>query len=413
VAYRRAVITGMGAITPLGNTAPVCWDNALNGRSGIRRLTLLDPSLFTSKISGEVRNFDANEHFDRKLLRKLDRNTQFAIVSSREAYNGSGIGESGIDPTRLGVIIGSGIGGIHTLESEHIVALDRGPDRISPFFCPKMISNMAAGMVAIDLGAKGINYATITACATSGHAVAGAFDAIRLGRADAILAGGTEAPITLLGLGGFCAMKALSTRNDDPEHASRPFDRDRDGFIIAEGAVVLLIEEYEHARARGAEMIAEVVGCGLTCDAFHMTAPAEGAEGAARAMKLACIEAGMRPDQIDYINAHGTSTRLNDINETMAIKTVLGEDAARKVLVSSTKSVTGHLLGAAGAAEVMFTALALKNGIVPPTATLENPDEGCDLDYVPGQARKADIQFALSNSLGFGGHNVTVALRKV
>lgn len=413
MAYRRAVITGLGAITPLGNTASECWEKAVGGVSGIDVLTLLDPELFTSKISGEVRDYEVEDHFDRKTARKLDRYTQFAMIASREAYRTSGLDESGIDPTRLGVIIGSGIGGIHTLENEHIIALDRGPGRISPFFCPKMIGNMAAGMVAIDLGAKGVNYSTITACATSGHAIAGALDAIRLGRADAILAGGSEAPITLLGLGGFCALKALSTRNDDPKHASRPFDRDRDGFVIAEGATVLMVEEYEFARARGADIIAEVAGCGMTCDAFHMTAPAEGAEGAARAMKLAIEEAGMSPGDVDYINAHGTSTQLNDPNETAAIKTALGESAARDVIVSSTKSVTGHLLGAAGAAEAMFTALALKNGIVPPTATLENPGEGCDLDYVPQKARKSDIEFALSNSLGFGGHNVTIALRKV
>jgi 3-oxoacyl-[acyl-carrier-protein] synthase II len=412
VAYRRVVITGLGAITPLGNTAAECWDKALKGISGIDVLTLLDPDLFTSKISGEVRNYDVDEHFDRAQARKLDRYTQFAMIASREAYKMSGLGSDGIDPTRLGVIIGSGIGGIHTLENEYLVVLERGTDRISPFFCPKMIGNMAAGMVAIDLNAKGVNYATITACATSGHAIAGALDSIRLGRADAIIAGGSEAPMTLLGLGGFCAMKALSTRNDDPKHASRPFDRDRDGFVIAEGAAVILLEEYEFARARGADIIAEVAGCGMTCDAFHMTAPADGGEGAARAMKLAVEEAGMSTSDVDYVNAHGTSTQLNDPNETAAIRTALGK-RADEVMVSSTKSVTGHLLGAAGAAEAMFTALALRHGMVPPTATLENPGEGCDLDYVPQKARKADIEFALSNSLGFGGHNVTIALRKV
>lgn len=408
---KHIVITGIGAISPVGLTVAESWESALAGRSGVRRMTLVDPEEFSSQIAGEVKGFDPLDHFDHKLAKRTDRYTQFAMIASREAFADSGL-EGNISPERLGVIIGSGIGGINTLEREHKVALDRGVRRISPFFCPMMISNIAAGRVGIDIGAKGLNFATVTACASSGHAIAIGTDMIRLGRADAILAGGSEAPLTLTGVGGFCALKALSTRNDDPETASRPFDRDRDGFVIAEGGAVVVIEELEHALNRGADIYAEVAGSGMTCDAFHITAPSEGADGSARAMKLAMEDAGIEPDLVDYINAHGTSTKLNDINETIAIKTVLGEEKARRILVSSTKSVTGHMLGAAAAIEAIFTCLALREGIVPPTATLVNPDEGCDLDYIPGRARKAELTYALSNSLGFGGHNVTLALKK-
>ena len=408
---KRIVITGVGTISPVGLTVSESWKNALAGHSGVRRMTIVDPKEFSSQIAGEVKNFDPLDYFDPKLAKRTDRYTQFAMIASREAYNDSGL-EGEINPERLGVIIGSGIGGITTLEKEHKVALERGVRRINPFFCPMMISNIAAGRVGIDIGAKGLNLATVTACASSGHAIAIATDMIRLGRADAILAGGSEAPLTLTGVGGFCALKALSTRNDDPETASRPFDRDRDGFVIAEGGAVVVLEEMEHALNRGADIYAEVVGSGMTCDAFHITAPSEGAEGSARAMKLAMEDAGIEPEQVDYINAHGTSTVLNDINETMAIKTALGEGNARRIMVSSTKSVTGHMLGAAGAVEAIFTSFALRDGIVPPTTTLMIPDEGCDLDYVPGRARKAELTYALSNSLGFGGHNVTIALKK-
>lgn len=408
---RRVVITGLGAISPIGKTARESWESAVAGRSGIRRITLIDPSDFTSQIGGEIKDYDPQEYFDLKLVKRTDRYTQFAVIAAREAYVNSRL-EGDIDPERLGVIIGSGIGGITTLEREHKVALDKGVHRINPFFCPMMISNIAAGQVGIDIGARGLNFSTVTACASSGHAIAVGADMITLNRADAILCGGSEAPMTLTGIGGFCALKALSRRNDDPETASRPFDRDRDGFVIAEGGAVVVLEELEHARARGAEVIAEVIGSGMTCDAYHITAPAENGEGSARAMRLAIEHSGLIPEDIDYINAHGTSTQLNDINETIAIKTALGEEHARRVMVSSTKSVTGHMLGAAGAIEAIFTSMALKEGIVPPTATLQNPDEGCDLDYVPRQARRVEIRNALSNSLGFGGHNVTLALRK-
>ena len=408
---RRVVITGTGVIGPVGKTAAENWKNALAGVSGVKRMSLIDPELFTSQIAGEVRDFDPLDYFDRKLEKRVDRYTQFAMIAAREAFEGSGLRE-GILPERLGVIIGSGIGGIATLEHEHKVAMERGVHRINPFFCPMMISNIAAGRVGIDLNAKGPNLATVTACATSGHAIAVALDMIRLGRADAILAGGSEAPITLTGVGGFCQLKALSTRNDDPETASRPFDRDRDGFVISEGGAVLILEELEHAKARNADIIAEVVGAGMTCDAYHITAPAEGGEGSARAMLLAMADAGIKPGDVDYINAHGTSTQLNDVNETEAIKSALGTEEAYGTPVSSTKSVTGHMLGAAGAVEAIFTAFALREGVIPPTATLQNPGEGCDLDYVPGSSRKCDMTFALSNSLGFGGHNVTIALKK-
>ena len=407
----RVVITGTGIIGPAGNTSSENWKNALAGKSGVRRMSLVDPENFTSRIAGEVKDFDPLDHFDRKLAKRIDRYTQFAMVASREAYSQSNI-QGSIDPERFGIIIGSGIGGITTLEREHKVALERGARRINPFFCPMMISNIAAGRVGIDMGAKGLNFSTVTACASSGHAIAIAYDMIRLGRVDYILAGGSEAPITLTGVGGFCQLKALSTRNDDPQTASRPFDKDRDGFVIAEGGAVVMLEEYQHAVDRGAEIIAELVGAGMTCDAYHITAPAEGGEGSARAMKIAMESAGISPSDVDYINAHGTSTVLNDINETKAIKTAMGLENAMKTPVSSTKSVTGHMLGAAGAAEAIFTSFALKNGILPPTATLQNPDEGCDLDYVQGSSRPADIRYALSNSLGFGGHNVTIALKK-
>ena len=410
---KRVVVTGMGALSPIGLTVAECWENAVAGRSGIRRITLLDPAPFAAQIAGEVWGYDSSNYLNRKATARIDRYAQFAMVAANQAYAAAGLGDSGIDPTRLGVIIGTGIGGINTWEAEHAKALEKGPDRISPFFCPMMIANMASGRVAIELNAKGINFATVTACATSGHAMACALDAIRLGRADAILAGGAEAPITMMGLGGFCALKALSTRNDDPATASRPFDKDRDGFVMAEGAAVVVLEEYDFARRRGAPILAELCGAGMTCDAYHITAPTEGGEGSARAMTLAMQDAGIGPDKVGYINAHGTSTKLNDSGETAAIKTAMGLEMARKVLISSTKSVHGHMLGAAGSMELVLTILAMREGLVPPTATLQEPDEDCDLDYVPRVAREARIECALSNSFGFGGHNVTLALGRI
>lgn len=413
MSQRRVVVTGLGVLSPIGSTSSEAWRNALDGKSGITRISHFDPAEFTSQIAGEVKGFDPAAHFGAAEARKSDRFTQFARVASLDAWNSAGFPDSPPDPERVGVILGSGVGGIGTFEEQMKVAAERGPRRISPFFVPMMISNMACGQVAIDLNAKALNYCTVTACASSGHAIAAALDSIRLGRADVILAGGSEAPITFMALGGFCALKALSTGfNHMPAQACRPFDRDRDGFVMAEGGAVLILEELSHARARGAGIIAEVAGAGMTCDAFHITAPAEGGEGSRRAMLNAMRDGGIDPASVDYINAHGTSTQLNDVNETMAIIDALGPENARRVMVSSTKSVHGHMLGAAGSMEASMTCLALRDGVVPPTINHENPGEGCVLDYVPGSAREADIRVALSNSLGFGGHNVTLAFRK-
>ena len=409
---KRVVITGLGVLSPIGNSVSKAWENAVSGKSGVARLSVIDPELFTSQVAGQVKDFDPVELLGAKDARRNDRYTQLAMVAAKQAWKASGLSEESIDPERVGVVIGTGVGGMETFETQHTTALERGPRRISSLFVPMMISNMAAGQVAIDLNAKGPNFATVTACASSSHAVASSVDAIRLGRAEVMVTGGSEAPLTLMSIGGFCSMKALCTTfNDEPEKASRPFDKDRAGFVIAEGAAILVLEELEHAVARGANIIAEVAGVGMSCDAHHITAPAPGGEGCARAMVMAMNDAAMNPEDVDYVNAHGTSTNLNDINETAAIRTALGAHADN-VMVSSTKSVHGHMLGATGGMEIMLTALALKNGVVPPTATHENPGEGCDLDYVPGTARKADIQCALSNSLGFGGHNVCIALRK-
>ena len=413
MSHRRVVVTGLGVLSPIGVSPEEAWTNAVGGKSGIDRISLLDPADFTSQIAGQVKDFDPAAHFGPAESRKCDRFTQFARVASRSAWNAAGLSECNSNPERIGVILGSGVGGIGTFEDQMKVAAERGPRRISPFFVPMMISNMACGQVAIDLNAKGLNYCTVTACASSGHALAAALDSIRLNRADIIVAGGSEAPITFMALGGFCALKALSTGyNDRPTQACRPFDRDRDGFVMSEGGAVFILEEYEHAKARGVEIIAELVGAGMTCDAYHITAPAEGGDGSRRAMVLAMQDGGIAPEEVDYINAHGTSTQLNDVNETIAIINALGEQHARKIMVSSTKSVHGHMLGAAGSMESAMTCLALKHGVIPPTINHENPGDGCVLDYVPNEAREADIEIALSNSLGFGGHNVTLAFRK-
>lgn len=413
MSHRRVVVTGLGVLSPIGVTPAEAWNNALDGKSGIDRISLIDPSDFTSQVAGQVKDFDPVAHFGAAEARKSDRFTQFARVASINAWNSAGFADNPPEPERVGVILGSGVGGIGTFEEQMRNAMERGPRRISPFFVPMMISNMACGQVAIDLNAKGLNYCTVTACASSGHALAAALDSIRLGRADVILAGGSEAPITFMALGGFCALKALSTSwNDRPAQACRPFDRDRDGFVMAEGGAVLVLEELSHAKSRGAEIVAEIVGAGMTCDAFHITAPAEGGEGSRRAMINAMRDGCIDPGSVDYINAHGTSTQLNDVNETIAIIDALGRENADRVMISSTKSVHGHMLGAAGSMEAMLTCLALKHGVVPPTVNHENPGEGCVLDYVPGSAREAGISVALSNSLGFGGHNVTLAFRK-
>ena len=407
---RRVVVTGIGALSPLGNDAHTTWENVLAGKSGIGPLTRLNADDFPAKVAGELKDFDIEKYVDRKEARKMDRFTHYAIAASVMAVEDAKLDINDSNATRVGVWIGSGIGGLETLETQHEIFLNRGPKRVSPFFVPMMIPDMAAGQVSIRLGAKGINSCTVTACATGTNSIGDAFKVIQRGDADVMVTGGTEAPITKMAVAGFCANTALST-NPDPETACRPFDANRDGFILSEGAGILVLEELEHALNRGATIYAEIAGYGATGDAFHITAPAPGGEGGARAMNMAIADAGLTPEDIQYINAHGTSTPYNDKYETAAIKEVFG-DYAYKLAVSSTKSMTGHLLGAAGGIEAIFTALAIRDGIIPPTIHLENPDPECDLDYVPNEARKADIKAAISNSLGFGGHNATILFKK-
>ena len=409
---RRVAITGMGVVSPCGNDLTTYWTNIRNGKGGIGRLTRFEPEPYTSQIAGEVRDFDAGQFIDRKGIRHTDRFVQYAWVASLQAME-----QSGLDPTtypseRLGVIIGSGIGGIETLEKQHQVLLERGPSRVSPFFVPMMISDMACGQLSIVFNAKGPNFCTVSACASGAHALGEAFRLIREGYSDAVVAGGAESPLTPLALAGFCSMKALSTRNDSPETASRPFDKDRDGFVMAEGAATLILEEWESADARGAEILSELVGYGSTADAYHVTAPEPNGEGAARAMKLALESAEISVGEVDYINAHGTSTPLNDRGETLAIRSVFGAHA-ESLAVSSTKSMTGHLLGAAGAVEAVASIMALRDNVIPPTINHEVPGEDCDLDYVPKTAREKKISTVLSNSLGFGGHNVSLLFKAV
>jgi len=406
----RVAVTGCGVVTPVGNDVPTFWRSLTEGRGGIARLTRFDPEPFDSQIAGEVKDFDATRFIDRKALRHTDRFVQYAWVASLEAHRHAGLGENHADPSRFAVIIGSGIGGIETLEQQHKVLMERGPARISPFFVPMMISDMASGQLSIAFGAKGPNFATVSACASGAHAIGEAYRMVADGIVDLALAGGSESPLTPLALGGFCSMKALSTRNDDPEHASRPFDQERDGFIMAEGAGTVVLESWEHAQRRGVEILAELIGYGSTADAYHVTAPEPTGEGAARAMRLAMEEAGVAPSEVDYINAHGTSTPLNDKGETQAIRSVFG-DHAHRLAVSSTKSMTGHLLGAAGAIEMVACVMALRDGVIPPTINYQVPDPECDLDYVPNQARKTTLRVVLSNSLGFGGHNASLLVR--
>ncbi|MBW7996279.1 MAG: beta-ketoacyl-ACP synthase II [Candidatus Glassbacteria bacterium] len=412
---RRVVITGLGAITPLGNDKETTWNGLLKGKSGIATIESFDVSQFSTRFAGEVKSYEAGEYMDRKELKRTDKFVQLAIGASAMAMRDSGIGEV-TDPAeqeRFGVIIGSGVGGIGTHEAQHSRYLKGGPGRISPFYVPMMISDMAAGNVSIHFKARGPNFCTVSACASSGHAVAMAYRSIKYGESDLMLSGGTEASVTPMGLGGFCSCKALSTRNDSPETASRPFDRDRDGFVLSDGAGILVLEELEHAQARGARIYAEVAGAGSTADAYHITAPVPGGEGSMRAMKLAVQEMGLELEEIDYINAHGTSTPHNDPTETNAIKALFGPWAKDGLVVSSTKSSVGHMLGAAGGIEAIFSALAIYHGIVPPTINYTTPDPECDLDYCPNEARPLKIRAALSNSLGFGGHNISIGLKAV
>ncbi|NJO43775.1 MAG: beta-ketoacyl-ACP synthase II [Cyanobacteria bacterium CRU_2_1] len=408
---KRVVVTGLGAITPIGNTLADYWDGLLSGRNGIGTITLFDASRHDCRIAGEVKGFDPQVYMDRKEAKRMDRFAQFAVAASKQALANAEFVINDLNAEQVGVMIGTGIGGLKVMEDQQEVYLTRGPDRCSPFMVPMMIANMAAGLTAIQVGAKGPNACTVTACAAGSNAIGDAFRIIQRGYAQAMICGGAEAAVTPLSFAGFAACKALSTRNDDPAHACRPFDRDRDGFVMGEGAGILILEELDHALSRGAKIYAEVVGYGMTCDAYHITSPVPGGEGAARAMQLAMKDAGLTPDQIGYVNAHGTSTPANDSTETTAIKTALGEYAYR-VPISSTKSMTGHLLGGSGGIEGVAAVMAIANDRIPPTINLENPDPACDLDYVPNQGRSHTVNAALSNSFGFGGHNVTLVFKK-
>jgi 3-oxoacyl-[acyl-carrier-protein] synthase II len=408
---RRVVVTGVGAVTPVGNTAEEFWAALLQGKSGIGPITRFDAGPLPTKIAGEVKGFDSLRYIDKKDDRKFDPFLKYAIACGVMAVEDAGLNVERVDRTRFGVLVGSGIGGITTLLESHKTLLEKGPDRVSPFFIPMLIINMASGLISMRFGAKGPNSSIVTACATGNHAIGDAMKIIQRNDADVMIAGGSEAIILPLTFAGFCQMKAMSTRNDEPTRASRPFDAARDGFVCGEGGGLLVLESLDHALARDARIYAEVVGYGMTGDAHHMTAPDPDADGAARAMSLAVRDAGIEPSTVGYINAHGTSTPYNDKSETMAIKRVFGEHA-RKLAVSSTKSMTGHLLGAAGGIEAIATTLAIHHGVLPPTINYENLDPDCDLDYVPNQARKQDVEIALSNAFGFGGTNATLVFRK-
>ena len=405
---RRVAITGLGVVSSLGKSAGAFWKNVLEGQCGIHTISSFDPSAFACRIAAEVKDFDPTPAFPSpKDVRRADRFAQFAVFAAHQALLDSGLDLDKVDRDQAGVFLGSGIGGLRTTADQHQILLERGPGRLSPFMIPMLIMNMASGLFSMFQNLRGPNLATCSACATSTHALGEAWRTIKMGDANIIFAGGSEAAVIPLGIGGFCAMRAMSTRNDDPQHASRPFDRDRDGFVMGEGAGVLVLEELEHAKARGARIYAEMTGYGNTADANHVTAPSPGGEGAARCMRMALRSAGLNPSDISYINAHGTSTPQGDIAETQAIKTVFGESAG-KIAVSSTKGATGHMLGAAGAAEMVLCVKAIQCGAVPPTINLENPDPECDLDYVPGAAREMKVAAIVNNSFGFGGHNASV-----
>jgi 3-oxoacyl-[acyl-carrier-protein] synthase II len=408
---KRVVVTGVGAITPIGNTPAQYWEGLMSGRNGIGEITLFDASHHACRIAGEVKNFDPHDYMDRKEAKRMDRFAQFGVAAAKQALKDAQLVINELNAEQVGVMIGSGIGGLKVLEDQQTIYLNRGPDRCSPFMIPMMIANMAAGLTAIHTGAKGPNSCSVTACAAGSNAIGDAFRLVQGGYAQAMICGGTEAAITPLSIAGFAAARTLSTRNDDPAHASRPFDRDRDGFVMGEGSGILILEELNHALSRGARIYAEIVGYGMTCDAYHMTSPVPGGEGAARAIQLALKDAELTAEQVSYINAHGTSTPINDPTETAAMKKALG-DHAYKVVISSTKSMTGHLLGGSGGIEAVATVLAIANKRIPPTINLENPDLECDLDYVPNSSRALDVEVALSNSFGFGGHNVTLAFKK-
>jgi len=408
---KRVVVTGLGMITPLGIGVEESWDGLIAGRSGIRKITQFDASAFQTQIAGEVEGFNPEDYIELKEIKKMDRFIHFALAAATMAMSDSGLKITDDNADRTGVIVGSGIGGLHSIEHYHSVLLEKGPRRITPFFIPMLIVNLAAGQISIKFGAKGPNSAVATACATGSHAIGDAFKIIQRGDADAMIAGGAEAVITPLGIGGFNAMKALSTRNNEPEKASRPFDIDRDGFVMGEGSGIIVLESLDHAVARGAKIYAELSGYGMTADAYHITSPAPGGGGAARCIEIALKDAGIDAAAIAYINAHGTSTKHGDELETSAVKKVFGEHAY-KIAVNSTKSMTGHLLGAAGGVEAIITVLSIVNNIVPPTINLDNPDPECDLDYVPSVARKMTVNYALTNSFGFGGTNACLIFKK-
>jgi 3-oxoacyl-[acyl-carrier-protein] synthase II len=409
---RRVVVTGIGVVSPLGTGNGKNWEALTAGRSGIDRITRFDATDFPVRIAAEVKDFVAEDFIDKKEIKKMDLFIQYALGAAHFAMEDSGFQVTEENAERVGVLIGAGLGGLPSIERYHTALLEGGYKKISPFFIPMLIINLAPGHVSMRYGAKGPNISSVSACATSTHSIGDAYHIIRRGDADAMIAGGTESTITPLGIGGFAVMKALSDRNDDPQAASRPFEKNRDGFVMGEGAGILILEEYESARKRGAKIYAEVAGYGLTGDAYHLTAPAPGGEGAARCMRMALKNAGLNPEAVDYINAHGTSTPMNDLYETMAIKTVFG-DRAKKLMVSSTKSMTGHALGAAGGLEAVFTLMAMDKGVVPPTINYQEPDPECDLDYVPNTPRDARVNCALSNNFGFGGTNATLLFKKV
>jgi 3-oxoacyl-[acyl-carrier-protein] synthase II len=409
---RRVVVTGMGAVTPVGNDVATMWRSLIEGKSGAAPITHFDATNFEVRFACEVKDFDVSQYMDRKEAKRSDQFTQYAVAAATQAMRDAGFADgSGYDPDNTGVIIGSGIGGLKIFEEQHDVYRTRGPTKISPFFIPMFISDIAAGIVSMQFNAKGPNYATVSACATSAHAIGDAFRTIQYGDADVMITGGAEATVTPMAVGGFANMKALSARNDSPETASRPFDLTRDGFVMGEGGAVLILEELEHAKRRGARIYSEIVGYGATGDAYHLTAPAPNGEGAQRAMRRAMKDAALSTSDVQYINAHGTSTPANDMNETAAIKAVFGEDAYG-LHVSSTKSATGHMLGAAGAVEAVICTLAINESLIPPTINYETPDPDCDLNYTPNAPATRQVDAALSNSFGFGGHNTTLAIRR-
>jgi 3-oxoacyl-[acyl-carrier-protein] synthase II len=409
---RRVVITGIGGVTPLGTSMKESWENVIAGKSGIRPITRFDVSAYATRIAGEVINFEPTKYFEAKDIKKVDYFTQFAVAAAQEAYDDALFRSASYDMRRVGSILGVGIGGLTILEKYHEALLSGGPRKVSPFLIPGMITNLAPGHVAIRFGLRGANYAIQSACTSANHALGESYRMIRDGLQDAVFSGGAEGAITPTGIGGFCAMKAMSTRNDEPTKASRPFDKERDGFVMGEGSVVLLLEALDKALERNAKIYGEIVGYGFSCDAYHITSPTPDGDGAVACMEMALQDAGIRPQDVDYINAHGTSTPANDMSETAAIKRLFGDHVHKGLLVSSTKSSTGHLLGAAGAIEAAFSAMALCTGKIPPTLNLDNPDDGADLDFVPHHMREKQITYALSNSYGFGGTNASLLLRR-